>query len=281
MAAETKGFIKLFRKMLDWEWYTDVNTTKIFIHCLLRANHATGRWMGIEIEPGQFVTSLPKLAEENGMSVQQVRTALKHLMKTGDLSDDTEKKIKNLENLTGNLTGTSTGYLTGRKIPKGRIITISHWSEYQELTGTSTGTSTGYLTGNQQGANRQLTANKNNKNNKNERNNIYAHFEIAWEAYPRKMGKSKVSDKQKEKLEEIGKEELLRAVNRYKDEVKGTDPRFIMYGSTFFNSRYVDYLDANYEPPEPQEKPANSFHNFDQRNYDWASIEKRLTQEWE
>ena len=96
------------------------------------------------------------------------------------------------------------------------------------------------------------------------------------------MGKSKVSEKQKEKLEEISEEELLRAVHRYSEEVKGVGPRFIMYGSTFFNSGYVDYFDANYKPPEKApEKPANSFHNFDQREYDWASIEKRLTQEWE
>lgn len=32
------NFVKLSRKMLNWEWYTDVNTKTLFIHCLLRAN---------------------------------------------------------------------------------------------------------------------------------------------------------------------------------------------------------------------------------------------------
>ncbi len=28
------GFIKLHRKIIDWEWYDDINTKTLFIHIL-------------------------------------------------------------------------------------------------------------------------------------------------------------------------------------------------------------------------------------------------------
>ena len=37
------GFIKLFRQILDWEWYDDLPTCRLFIHLLLKANYAERR----------------------------------------------------------------------------------------------------------------------------------------------------------------------------------------------------------------------------------------------
>jgi len=82
--------------------------------------------------------------------------------------------------------------------------------------------------------------------------NAHDLFEEVWNAYPKKKGKGQVSKTQKLKLLKIGKEELLRAVNRYLNEKKGTEMQFIQNGSTFFNSGYVDYLDSNYEQPAPK-----------------------------
>ena len=73
-------YIKLFRKMLNWEWYTDINTKVLFLHCLLKANWKDGSWHGYEYKRGQFITSLPSLAKETGLSIRQVRTALEHLL---------------------------------------------------------------------------------------------------------------------------------------------------------------------------------------------------------
>ena len=33
-----EGYIKLCRKLAAWEWYTDANTVRVFIHCLIMAN---------------------------------------------------------------------------------------------------------------------------------------------------------------------------------------------------------------------------------------------------
>ena len=30
-------YIKLSRKILDWEWYGNINTCRVFIHMLLKA----------------------------------------------------------------------------------------------------------------------------------------------------------------------------------------------------------------------------------------------------
>ena len=79
-------FIKIFRKMINWEWYTDVNTKTLFLHCLLKANWKSGSWKGQSYERGQFITSLPSLSKETGLTVQEVRTAISHLKATGEIT---------------------------------------------------------------------------------------------------------------------------------------------------------------------------------------------------
>ena len=109
-------FIKLYRKMLNWEWYDDVNTCRVFLHCLLRANWQEARWHGVTLKPGQFITSLGHLAEETGLSVKQVRTALEHLKSTGEIASKWQAD------------GTE-GARSGQG--KFRIITVLKWDEYQ------------------------------------------------------------------------------------------------------------------------------------------------------
>lgn len=71
-------------------------------------------------------------------------------------------------------------------------------------------------------------------------------FERVWKLYPRKEGKGQVSEaKKKHLLNKVGEEQLIRCIERYKKAKRGCDPKFIMHGSTFFNSGYVDYLDEN------------------------------------
>jgi hypothetical protein len=87
-------FIKIYRKLLNWEWYTDVNTKVLFLHCLLKANWKDGSWRGYKYKRGQFITSLPSLARETGLTIKQVRTALKHLKQTGEVADWHDSRIR-------------------------------------------------------------------------------------------------------------------------------------------------------------------------------------------
>lgn len=79
-------WIKIDRKILNWEWYQDATTFKLFIHILIKANWKDAKFKGIEVKRGQFVTSLNKLAEEAGLSFQQVRTALDKLIATHSIT---------------------------------------------------------------------------------------------------------------------------------------------------------------------------------------------------
>ena len=84
-----------------------------------------------------------------------------------------------------------------------------------------------------------------------------AMFEDAWKHYPKRRGKGQVSKSKKLALfKDVGLEQLIRCIERYKEYTKGWDMQYIMNGSTFFNSGYVDYLDANVEPVQGETKTA-------------------------
>lgn len=83
--------------------------------------------MGETIPRGSFVTSLDSLAKELGLSVQEIRTALKHLISTGEL--------------------------TSKSTNKYRIITVVNYEMYQQVNKQPNSP----LTGNQQATNKQLT----------------------------------------------------------------------------------------------------------------------------
>ena len=104
-----------------------------------------------------------------------------------------------------------------------------------------------------------------------------AMFERLWKLYPNKKGKGQVSDTQKKRLLAIGETTLVKAVERYSLELqKDADWRKAQNGSTFFNSGYVDYLDENYVPGRTETSKKNSFNNFNQRQYDYADLERKL-----
>lgn len=83
-------------------------------------------------------------------------------------------------------------------------------------------------------------------------------FESVWKLYPKKKGKGQVSFAKKQKLMHIGYAEIARCVQRYVSEFEesGKSNQFMMYGSTFFNSGYVDYLDVNYGTEESVQEKA-------------------------
>lgn len=101
------GYIKLFKKIIDWEWYTDSNTLRVFLHLLLKANFKRNRWKGIEILPGQVVAGRKMLAKDLNLSEQEIRTAIAKLKLTSEVTTKTTKRIS--------------------------IITICNWESYQGL----------------------------------------------------------------------------------------------------------------------------------------------------
>lgn len=60
------GHIKIDRRILEWEWYSDINTCRVFIHLLLKANWKDGRFQGTEVPRGSLVTSYSSLEFTEG-----------------------------------------------------------------------------------------------------------------------------------------------------------------------------------------------------------------------
>ena len=87
-----QGWIKLHRQILEWEWYSDNNCFRLFLHLLLKANHKERRFKGIELKVGSIVTSRDLLARETGLSSQQIRTALTKLTSTNEITNVTSSQ---------------------------------------------------------------------------------------------------------------------------------------------------------------------------------------------
>ena len=79
-------YIKLSRKILEWEWWDDINTCRLFIYCLLKANWKDGRFKGMVIPKGSFVSSIPKMSDETSLTIREIRTAISHLKLTGEVT---------------------------------------------------------------------------------------------------------------------------------------------------------------------------------------------------
>ena len=138
-----QGFVKIHRSLLNWEWYSDLNTRVLFLHILLKANHKPQKWQGITIEKGQFVTSIGHLAQESGLSVRNVRTSLEHLKSTNELTSQTTSRYS--------------------------IITINNWDKWQRTDKVTDKR----LTSDRQTTDKRPTTNKNDKNEKNDKNIIF------------------------------------------------------------------------------------------------------------
>ena len=90
---EIEGWIKLHRKFLNWEWYTDTKTKVVFIHLLFLANLEDRRYRGMEIKRGECIIGRHKLAYELNLSEREVRTAINHLISTNEITIKTTNKF--------------------------------------------------------------------------------------------------------------------------------------------------------------------------------------------
>lgn len=88
----SKDYIKLYRSLLEWEWFTDGNVLRLWIYILIKANWKDRKFKGEDIHRGEFVTTYAHMSEDTGLSVQEVRTAIKKLISTGEIKQKTTNK---------------------------------------------------------------------------------------------------------------------------------------------------------------------------------------------
>tara|TARA_R110000787_G_scaffold282043_1_gene393680 strand:+ start:625 stop:1293 length:669 start_codon:yes stop_codon:yes gene_type:complete len=143
MSKENKnGWIKLHREFTKFEWYQDANTVRLFLHLLITANHKKAKWQGNTIDRGQLITSHANLANDLGLTIQNVRTSL--------------LKLKKSENLTIKSTSKFT------------LLSVCNYDTYQSADSDTNTPTNRRLTDDQQTTHKPLTTNNNVKKNKKE-----------------------------------------------------------------------------------------------------------------
>jgi hypothetical protein len=132
------GWIKIHRKLLEWEWYSDTNTFRLFMHLLLAANYENKEWQGITVLRGQLVTGRKILSIQTKLNEQVVRTCLTRLISTNEITIKSTSKFS--------------------------IITICKYDDYQTIENMANHQinqqDNQQLTNNQPATNQQLTTTK-------------------------------------------------------------------------------------------------------------------------
>lgn len=142
------GYVGIFRCLLEkpiWQNSTPEQKT-ILITLLLMVNHheAEWEWKGekFKVNPGQTVTSIEKIANASGkgISIQNVRSALKRFEKLD--------------------------FLTNESTKSGRVITIVNWGLYQTELLRGNKDTNKEVTKSQQRGNKEVTPNNNDNKDK-------------------------------------------------------------------------------------------------------------------
>jgi hypothetical protein len=140
------GYIKLYRKLLENPIMKKPGMLQLWIYCLLRANHESGKvhFGGdeIDIQPGQFITGRFELSDALGEKPSTIY-----------------KRISAL---------TKTGFLNTKSNNKNTLVTIVNWELYQSAEVKSSSKGDNKVTTKEQ----QSSTNKNDKNDKNDKKNI-------------------------------------------------------------------------------------------------------------
>ena len=232
------GWLKLYRSILDSAVFQDAEILKVWIWLLCNVafeQHDTICYgKVIHLKPGQIATGRKKIAQCTDLNENKVYRALTALKSLGNI----EIKATN----------------------KYSIITVVNWDKYQDENGKRTSSeqqTNSKQTSEEQQYDSKTTQHKNGKKEKKEKNiYICSFFQSVWDEYPKKLGKNKVTKAAMEQLEEAGEDAVMSAVRRYVEKIKreGTDEKYIMHGSTFFNGAWKDYLES-YELSEEPQKP--------------------------
>ena len=165
-----QGWVCVHRQLLDNPIFKNDKMFRVFMFCLLRAQHTSGdQLVGdsvVHLKAGQLATGRIAISDKTGLSQQNVRTAISKLEKLG--------------------------ILTIKPTTKYSVITMSNWDKYQQANQ--------QVTSKQPTSNQQVTTsnNDNNENNENKPSDqskiardelIESSFSYWWKSYPTKTAR--------------------------------------------------------------------------------------------
>lgn len=141
---ENNGYIKIYRSLLDWEWWDDNNTLKVFLYLLLNANWEDSRYRGVEVPRGSLIVGRKSIAHALGISERSVRTSLEHLKSTGEVTIQSTNRFS--------------------------VVTVVNWDKFQGREEKSTSQTSSERSGKRPASDQQPTTYKEYKEIKNIRN---------------------------------------------------------------------------------------------------------------
>lgn len=84
--ADKTTFIKIDRNIINWGWFKKTKVLHVFLWLLIKANIKEGHFEKDTVKRGSLVTSNAHIAEGCGLTINNVRTALGNLEKTGEIT---------------------------------------------------------------------------------------------------------------------------------------------------------------------------------------------------
>lgn len=79
------GFIKLERSIVDSLFYKDINAKVLYFHLRLLSTYNGYKLGKFQLQAGQCVSSVRRLASDTGLSVKEVRCAIQRLIEYGEI----------------------------------------------------------------------------------------------------------------------------------------------------------------------------------------------------
>lgn len=219
----TQGWICVHRQLLEWEWFSDHNTFRLFVYFMLKANHQDKRWKGILIKRGQHLTSLDAICSGSGLTKSQVRTSIKKLKSTHEIAHESNKQHTVITVINYNL------YQSNDTQVSTRVTHESHTNDTRVTTNN----------------------NDNNKNNNNKKDLsvITDGFSHWWNLYPvsRRKNKKGCLDKFKAKCKNLDDDQIEFLVNKIsldiqKRKAEAEDVKYMPMTEPYLNQeRWTDY----------------------------------------
>lgn len=244
------NFIKIDRKMLKWEWYKNEHTKNVFFHCLLKAYWKDTKIEGKTILRGSFVSSIGNIAEELALTPMEVRTALKHLKSTNEL--------------------------TSKGTNRNTVFTVTNYDLYQSKEQAEQQTDNKQITNEQQTDNEQITSKEQTINKPLTTNEEYKEDKNIKNEEEREESKNKKKDthlsERKQIIEYLNQklgtryrhgsdinkkyinarlnegytvDDFCEVIDKKCDEWQGTEREKYLRPETLFGNKFESYLNQN------------------------------------
>ena len=241
------NFIKIDRKILKWEWWSDINTFRLFFYMLVSAYWKDGNYKGVDIKRGSFPSSISELSRETNLSAMEIRTALKHLQSTGEVT--TNQQATNKQDNT-NLTINLTTNQQANNTQLNKQVTGSILKEDKNIINKEINNN---ICSNSDDLNETEKPKKKPKLTDEENEELVKNFEIIYNSYPKKVGKASGFKVYKQWLNgrnidgakiKLTNRQMWYAIAKYKQyiEKEEIEPQYIKQFDTFMRN-ILDYVE--------------------------------------